>query len=44
MNKTTQLLLVGLVLVAAFIGIQQIQPASTSHSHQDDSCAEPGGG
>ncbi len=43
MNNTTKLLLIGLVLVAAFIGIQQLQPGDTGHDH-DSSCSDPGGG
>lgn len=44
MNNTTKFLILGIVLVAAFIGVQQLQQPSTVAPAHDDSCTLPGGG
>lgn len=44
MNSTTKILILCIVLVGAFIGIQQLQQPETVAPAHDENCAEPGGG
>lgn len=44
MNSTTKFLILGIVLVGAFIGIQQLQQPSNVAPAHDENCTEPGGG